>query len=95
MKNVMIVTPMAVGTSSTSRRKTKLIRPMKTSLGIGSSGDRARRYGEQPGAAGAAKVTRWFRSARARLARLFHVVVAERRDEEPCTFDPCAYGYGE
>ena len=43
MKKVMIVTPTAVGTSSTSRRRTKLIRPMKTSLGVVGSVGRAGR----------------------------------------------------
>ena len=43
MKNVMIVTPTAVGTSSASRRKTKVIRPMKTSLGVVGAAGRAGR----------------------------------------------------
>ena len=48
MKNVMIVTPTAVGTSSTSRRRTKLIRPMKTSLGVVGSVGRAGRDVRRP-----------------------------------------------
>ncbi len=35
MKNAMIVTPTAVGTSRTSRRMTKVIRPTGTSLYLG------------------------------------------------------------
>src|SRR6185437_8874842 len=83
MKNVMIVTPTAVGTSSASRWKTKDIRPMWTSLGgvgvRGSAGGAGRC--SAPGTAVTAVLAAGGRSARAE-PDVLHVVIAERGDVE-------------